>query len=307
MSASSVADPLSNAFELPPWKNIVSHVAALFIALIFVSSGVWKITDPFTWAKGLEEFLVPASMSLPFTLTLGIAEAFGGALILIPRFRRWGGIITSLLLIAFMGWIGGHYSHLLGKDCSCFPIVKRTVGPMFFVGDGVMLAAAMLAAWWAKPAASKRTAAVILGAVAVFAGVSYGVAATHQTGTKAPDSIVVDGKPYSLQSGRIFVFFYDPTCSHCDAAARQMSKFHWKDDTTVIGIPTNDPQWAASFLHDTGLKAVTSLNLAEMKKVFPFGDPPYGVTIERGRQTGVVSHYDQPEPADTLRKLGYIE
>ena len=108
MSASSVADPFSHTIELPPWKNIVSHLAALFIALIFVSSGVWKITDPFTWARGLEEFLVPASFSLPFTFALGIAEAFGGALILIPRFRRWGGVLTSLLLVAFMGWIGLH-------------------------------------------------------------------------------------------------------------------------------------------------------------------------------------------------------
>ena len=178
---------------------------------------------------------------------------------------------------------------------------------MFFVGDGAMLAAAMLAAWWAKPTTSMRTAAVILGAITVFASVSFGVAATHRTGAQAPDSITVDGKPYSLQSGKIFVFFYDPTCSHCDAAAKQMSKFHWKDDIAVIAIPTNDPQWAAQFLRDTGMKAMTSLNLAEMKKVFPFGDPPYGVTIERGRQSGVVSHYDQPEPGDTLRKLGYID
>ena len=45
----------------------------------------------------------------------------------------------------------------------------------------------------------------------------------HQTGTKAPDSITVDGKPYSLQHGKIFLFFYDPNCGHCDAAARTMS------------------------------------------------------------------------------------
>ena len=47
--------------------------------------------------------------------------------------------------------------------------------------------------------------------------------------------------------------------------------------------------------------------LKKLKAVFPFGDPPYGVTIENGRQTAAVMHYDEPEPATTLKKLGYIE
>jgi len=286
---------------------MISHVAAFLVALLFLAAGVWKATHPFDFAKLAEELLVPYQLSLALSLTLAVSETLAGVLVLVPRFRRWGALLAGALLLVFMVYIGINYGKLVGKDCSCFPWIKRTVGPGFFIGDAGMLLAALVAGWWAKPARSLRSAAVILGAIAVFAGVSYGAAVARQTGTKAPDSITVDGSPYSLQHGRIFLFFYDPTCSHCDAAARAMSKLTWKSDVKRIAVPTNDPQWAASFLKDTGYQASTSLDLKPLKEVFPFGDPPYGVTIENGRQTSPVAHYEGSEPAETLRKLGYIE
>src|SRR5579862_523079 len=307
MNASTAADFPGRALEMPHWKTIASHIAAALIALIFLVSGVWKITDPYGVQRLMEEFLVPAQFSLPLTLALAVGETFGGVLILVPRFRRWGAWILSLLLVAFMVYIGIHYSQLVGKDCSCFPIVKRAINPAFFFEDGAMLLAAIVAGVWARPSGSKRSAAVVLAAVAVFAAASYGYAFTHLTGTKAPESITVDGKPYSLQHGHIFLFFYDPNCGHCDAAARAMSKLQWKPEVTIIGIPTQQPRFAAAFLRDTGLKALTSLDLDMLKKVFPFGDPPYGVILENGRERGPVPHYEGNEPADTLRKAGFIE
>jgi len=306
MSASSAAD-LPRSLELPPWKSVVNHLAALAVAVLFIVGGVWKAVDPFVWSRMVEQLLVPPQFSIPLTLALSVGETFAGALILVPRFRRWGAWLASGLLIVFMIYIGINYHALLGRDCSCFPWVKRAIGPMFFVEDAAMLAAALIAGWWTHPSMSKRSAAVVLGVVAVFAGMSYGAAVTHQTGTKAPDSITVDGKPYSLQHGRIFLFFYDPNCSHCDAAARGMAKLHWKSDVTLIGIPTVMPRFAAAFIHDTGMNMLTSLDVEPLKAVFPFGDPPYGVALENGREKGPVSHFDDAEPADTLRKLGLID
>ena len=206
-----------------------------------------------------------------------------------------------------MIYIGINYSALLGKECSCFPWVKRTIGPGFFAGDAAMLLAALIAGWWARPSSGLRSAGLILAVIAAGTAASFGLATTRLSGTKAPDVITVDGKPFSLQKGRIFLFFYDPQCSHCEEAAQHMAKYHWKDDVTVIGIPTNMPQWAASFLTDTGFKAKTSLDLALLKKTFPFGDPPYGVFIENGRERAPVPHYDETEPSETLKKLGLIE
>jgi uncharacterized membrane protein YphA (DoxX/SURF4 family) len=291
--------------DLPAWKNTISGVAALLLAILFFASGAWKLTDPFQWAHALTEFKVPSAYALPFTLALGIGETLSAVLVLVPRFRRWGSLLIGLMLVAFMLYVGANYGALAGKDCSCFPLVKRTIGPAFFVGDAVMLLMAVITGWWARPAENIRAALVILGAVLVFAGVSYGVNATRQSGLKAPDSITVDGQPFSLQQGDIFLFFYDPECLHCDAAARRMAKLNWKS-SKVIAIPTHDNQFAAAFLHDTGLKAGTSFDLQLLRSTFQFVDPPYGVALQHGRQAAVAS-FEENEPAATLRRLGFVE
>ena len=296
----------STGVDFPAWKKIISAVAALLLTILFFASGAWKLTDPFQWAQALTEFKVPSSMALPFTLALGIGETFSAVLILVPRFRRWGSLLIGLMLVGFMIYVGVNYSALAGKDCSCFPIVKRTIGPGFFIGDTVMLLMAALAGWWARPAENLRAALVVLGIVIVFAAAAFGVNAKGQTGLKAPASITVDGKPFSLQQGNIFLFFYDPECMHCDAAARRMSKLNWKD-TKVIAIPTHDAHFAASFLHDTGLQAGTSLDLQLLRSTFQFVDPPYGVALEHGRQKAVVAAFDDSEPAKTLQKIGFVQ
>lgn len=308
MDVSTTAGSLgARTVVLPSWKTVASHVAALAVAILFLTAGIWKMTEPFTWARMVEDLRVPYQFSLPLTLVLAVTETLAGALVLIPRFRRWGAWLAGLLLVVFMIYIGANYSALLGKDCSCFPWVKRTVGPGFFEGDAAMLVAAMIAGWWSKPPFGIRNAAVVLAAIGVLAAGSFGFASTRLSGTKAPDSITVDGAPFSMQKGRIFVFFYDPQCSHCEAAAKAMSAYKFKDDVTVIGVPTQQQQWAQSFLKDTGFKAKTSLDLDLLKKTFPFGDPPYGVVIQNGHELGPVPHYEEKEPAETLKKLGVIE
>jgi|HubBroStandDraft_6_1064221.scaffolds.fasta_scaffold66464_3 uncharacterized membrane protein YphA (DoxX/SURF4 family) len=306
----STADPAeylgTAVVDLPQWKSIASSVFAVLLAILFFVSGCWKLSDPFQWSQAMEQFRVPADLALPFSIAVGVAEAFGAVLIVIPRLRRWGGILISLLLVAFMLYIGVNYNALVGKECSCFPLVKRAVGPGFFVGDAVMLAMSLAAAAWSRRPSGLRTASVILGAVLVFAGVSFGSNLTRQSGLQAPDTITVDGKSYSLQQGNIFLFFYDPECMHCDAAARRMSKLDWKD-TKVVAIPTRQAQFAAAFLHDSGLVAGTSLDLQRLRDTFKFVDPPYGVALVRGHQKAVVSSFDDSEPAKTLSGIGFVQ
>jgi len=307
----STADPAELGLtaagaDFPGWKKAAGGVAAILLAILFFASGCWKLTDPFQWAQALTEFRVPSNLSLPFTIATGVGETFAAVLILVPRFRRWGSLLVALLLIVFMAYIGANYSVLAGKDCSCFPLVKRTIGPGFFIGDLVMLLMAGIAGWWARPSTNIRAALAVLGIVVVFAGVSFGFNYTRQGGLKAPASIVVDGKPFSLEQGPIFLFFYDPECMHCDAAAKRMSKLNWKN-TKVIAIPTHDPQFAAAFLHDTGLIASTSLDVVLLRGTFKFVDPPYGVALERGRQKAAIATWEDNEPAETLRKIGYVE
>jgi hypothetical protein len=168
-----------------------------------------------------------------------------------------------------------------------------------------MLLGALMAWIWAKPSTSMRSALVVLGVISVFAGVSYGVAAVRQTGTRAPDSIIVDGRPFSLQDGKILIYVFDPECMHCFDAARRMSKLNW-GTTKVVVMASQNPQFAGAFLQDTGLKAPISSDVTKFRAVFPFVSPPFGVALEDGRQKAALTQFDEGEPWATLKKLGFI-
>jgi uncharacterized membrane protein YphA (DoxX/SURF4 family) len=322
MASSTTASPLAGSLEMPPWKNLLSHTAALVVAFLFICAGVYKAIDPYKFANLAKNLLVPYDLTLPLALLLAVAETTAGILILVPRFRRWGAILAGLLLLAFMAYIGWNYKALIGRDCSCFPVLtlpfgvsidmRRSVGPGFFYGDFAFLAAAAIAGVWAKRSQGFRTAAVILGAVAVFAAVSFGSAYSKLTGLKAPDSIMVDGQPMSLQQGRVFLFFYDPECGTCFAVGKSMAPLKFKDDITVVGVPTRVPQFAASYLKDSGLKAKTSTDSAKLREVFKFDNPPYAALIERGRQTGVImpTQFNEDDPSKhiaLLKQMGVVE
>ena len=304
----------AGALDLPAWKTFLSVTAAVLLALLFVLAGVWKITDPYGAATRLTQMKVPGELAIPGTIALGITETFAALLLFVPRFRRWGAWLTGLLLVVFMAYIGVNYAALTGQDCSCFPDIKfggveisfkRAVGPEFFIGDGVMLLMALIAGWWARRSEGLRTSAIILGAITVFALVSYGAIYAKQTGLKAPDNITVDGQTTSLQHGRIFLYFFDPECSHCYQAAQKMAKYNWHD-TRVIGIPTAMPQFAKQFLTDTGLKAGISNDLELLKKTFTFTAGPYGVALEHGRQKEQFINFDDKEPEAGLKQLGFL-
>src|SRR6185369_16137964 len=220
MASSTTASPLAGSVEMPGWKTLVNHAAALFIGVIFITAGVYKAIDPYKFANLAKNLLVPYNLTLPLALLLAVAETTAGVMVLVPRFRRWGAILAGLLLLAFMTYIGWNYKALIGRDCSCFPELRlplgividmrRSVGPGFFYGDLAFLASAAIAGFWAKRSQGLRTAAVILGAIAVFTAVSYGSVYSKLTGLKAPDSIIVEGQPMALDEGKVFLFFYDP-------------------------------------------------------------------------------------------------
>lgn len=317
---------MPHSLELPAWKSLASHAGAIFIAAVFLLAGVYKAVDPYKFAALAKNLLVPYSLTLPLALTLAVFETTAGILILIPRFRRWGAILAGILLLGFMAYVGFNYTALQGRDCSCFPELKlpfgfaidlkRKVGPGFFYGDALFLAAAAIAGLWAKVSHGMRNAAVVMGAVAVFTGVSYGVAFTSQTGLKAPDSIMVEGKPFNLQEGRVFLFFFDPSCGTCFAVGKSFAPLKFQSDIKVIGVPTRAPETAQFYMandeNGTHLMWPTSTDSAKLREIFKFDYPPYAVLLDRGRQTGVItiSEFDEvnfENHIKLLRDMGAIE
>jgi len=263
MSASTTAGPLTGSVEMPSWKTLLNHAAALVVAFLFIAAGVYKAIDPYKFANLAHNLLVWKDWTLPLALGLAVAETTAGVLILIPRFRRWGAILAGFLLIAFMGYIGWNYKALIGRDCSCFPELRlpmgividmrRSVGPGFFYGDLAFLAAAAIAGFWAKRSQGLRTAAVILGAIAVFTAVSYGSVYSKLTGLKAPDSIIVEGQPMALDEGKVFLFFYDPECGTCFAVGKSMAPVKFKSDVT-FNSGSADLKAEARTVRDQGIE-----------------------------------------------------
>lgn len=292
--------------DRPGWKTLLNWIAAFLLAALFLASGIWKITDAQGAALRMAQARVPESLSLAAALLFGIVETVAGALILAPRFRRWGAALAGALLVVFMIYFAAQYNALRGADCSCFPWVKRVVGPGFFIGDGLMLLLAVVAAMWSRPPCKLRGAAPIVGVAVVFALVSYGVAEVRQSGARAPEQITVEGRPYSLERGRVFVFFFNPECMHCLDAARRMAVARW-GETRVVAVPVEQPQYAAQFLATSGLKAVVSTDFEKLKQAFHYSTYPWGMALENGRAKAPVSNFDGDEPLATLKNLGFIQ
>ncbi|HEY3936426.1 MAG TPA: MauE/DoxX family redox-associated membrane protein, partial [Bryobacteraceae bacterium] len=284
-------------------RRTLATTCAILLGIILLVSGGWKVLSPFKAGELLEQAQVPAGLGVLGAAALGTIELFAAFLLFHPRFRRWGGLLGSALLIFFIAWIGYYYPVLVGHECSCFPLIKRTVGPGFFIGDGVMLLMGLAAFGWSPRVPNFRVPAVAFTALVTLAGISFGANAIERGHAQVPVPVIVDGKPQNLATGDVFLFFYDPSCMHCDKAARFMATLNW-GNTRIVAIPTVNPQWAQSFLHDTKLKASTSLQLDQLKKAFPFIDPPFGVALDDGRvkETFGQAQFYPPLPEAALRK-----
>ncbi len=291
---------------LPAWKRWSCTVSAVLLALMFVVAGVWKISDPLSTTARMTQALIPVSLALPVALCAGIFETWAGILIIVPRWRRWGAWLSGLMLIAFMVYMAAFYNQLRGDDCSCFPWLQRVVGPAFFISDAAMVLLAVIAGLWSVKPFAFRRAFVVLGILGVFSLSVYGVTVAQQAGLKAPASIVVDGKPFDLQHGRVFLFFFDPECSHCFASAQKVSGWKWSN-VRVIAVSTVNPQWTDYFLKNTGLKVPASNDIKPLREVFSFTDPPFAVAIEHGRQVKAFPAFDEKDPEASLRSLGWLE
>ena len=308
----SMAQPRAAIAEAGPaaWKTAAGWLAALAIGVLFLASGLWKLSDPQAAAVRMAQAKVPAALSLAAALGFGILETVGAVWILAPRLRRWGSLLTGLLLVAFLIYVGVNYQALRGADCSCFPWIRRAVGPAFFAGDAAMLMAAMVAGAWAPRLTARGglagPAALTAAAVVALAGASYAIAAARESGTPAPASIVVDGRPYPLEQGRVFLFFFNPECMHCVDAARRMSQYRW-NDVSVVGIPVEQARFAPQFLSDTGLHAGISTEFERLAGIFHYTAYPFGVALERGREKAALTVFDAREPEAALKQMGWVK
>ena len=120
------------------WKKHVGTAAALLMAIPWLVAGIYKLTIVSEFQLMLTQILVPISLSLVGAMAVIMGDLTAGVMLVVPSWRRLGGIFSSVLLIIFMGYFAINYETLKGADCSCFPWVERAVGPVFFWSDGAM-------------------------------------------------------------------------------------------------------------------------------------------------------------------------
>ena len=213
-----------------------------------------------------------------------------------PAWRRLGGWFSAALLLVFMAYVAINYEPLRGADCSCFPWVKRAVGPVFFWTDGAMVALALLAAWFSRPPVRLRQAAIALAGIVAMTGVMFadGAVCAPAAAGELPTVIQVAGGQLDITKGPVFLYFLNPTCMHCLDAGIAMSKYQWK--ATFVGIPTQDFDFGPQFVNDASLKNVKlSPEFDRLKAVFPFEDVPYGVALQDGKVVAQLHFFDEPD------------
>lgn len=152
----------------------VIWILALGLGGYFILTGALKLYAPSQESIQVVTAHVKAAYALPFVVFLGSLEVFAGILLLFPGWRRAGAVLTGALLVAFIVYMGMHYSELKGSNCGCLPGVHEALGPGFFVRDGAMLLAAGIVLAFGGYAGSRRRSllppliilAVILGLAA---------------------------------------------------------------------------------------------------------------------------------------------
>ena len=290
-----------------PWKKHVGTVAALIMTIPWLAAGIYKLFIVSQFQLMLTQILVPVSLSLVLAMLVIMGDLTAGVLLLVPSWRRLGGILSSILLIIFMGYYAINYAALKGADCSCFPWVERTVGPVFFWSDGAMLVLSVLAAMWAAPLKNVSGMTKVVAGIVVVAMVALGIDKLGpQPDTDVPAAVAVADEQVSLHEGKVFVYFFNPMCLHCLDAGTAMAQHAWQ--ASFIGVPTEEEDLAVGFVEDTGLKNVQITPDHDMlKEAFPFQDPPYAVAIENGQVKERFPFFEEPELGDTLRELGFVK
>lgn len=293
--------------RLVGWKRWAGTAAAVSMAALWLVAGLWKLSDISGWQLKLTQLLVPVSLSLAGTLAVGAAEVAAAVLLLRPAWRRWGGYLSAALLVGFMAYMALNYETLRGEDCSCFPWLERAVGPAFFWSDAAMLALSLAAVRFSAPPRGARAAGVSLAAVAAFAGIMLGVDRLTPAGeATVTESITADGVPYRLDEGKVFLYFFNPSCLHCLDAGQKMARYRWIAD--FVGLPTQDPDWGPGFMEDAGLRGVKlSPDVERLRETFEFQDVPYGAMLEDGTVKERLVFWEEPELSTALRRHGFIE
>ncbi len=125
-------------------KQYVSLVFRLIVGAIFLWVGAEKILSPFDFSVAIYNYrLFPGPVIGLAASILPWVEAMAGLCLLTGLNTKGAAVITSLLLLVFVGLIVISAARGLDIDCGCFGGVERRVGLQAILEDATLLMVSM--------------------------------------------------------------------------------------------------------------------------------------------------------------------
>jgi uncharacterized membrane protein YphA (DoxX/SURF4 family) len=101
--------------------SLVGVVARLVVGGVWIAAGVLKLPDPAENVRAVRAYqLLPESVVPTFGYALPIVEVLVGGCLLLGLLTRVNGVLSSLLLVAFIVGIASAWSRGLQIECGCF-------------------------------------------------------------------------------------------------------------------------------------------------------------------------------------------
>lgn len=111
----------SRRASAPAWAAWVGLVARLVLGVVWLSAGGAKILHLEESVQAVRGYqLLPYEAALVVGYALPMVEILFGVLLLLGLLTRWAGLVSALLMMAFIIGIASAWARGLSLDCGCF-------------------------------------------------------------------------------------------------------------------------------------------------------------------------------------------
>jgi uncharacterized membrane protein YphA (DoxX/SURF4 family) len=121
--------------------NVLAMLARLALGCIFLVAAAGKIVDPAALAKIIHNYRILPDVAVNLAaLTLPWLEAVVGACLVTNCAKRGASLVTSLLMVVFLGAMAYAYTKGYDTQCGCFTTrADDPISPLTFARDGALL------------------------------------------------------------------------------------------------------------------------------------------------------------------------
>jgi len=112
----------------------------LVVGGLFIWAGVLKIIDPLGFGQSIENYrFFPHGLAFIIAIVLPWVEVLSGLFLIIGLFRRSSALITSVMIIGFIGLVAVAMLRGIDTTCGCFGSLSRKADLSLVLMDAVML------------------------------------------------------------------------------------------------------------------------------------------------------------------------